>query len=171
MAKYRRRRYRKRRAIWSSNMQRLNIGPDGVDSNSPFYNSITISQNPPLDLTKVSTKYTVKNIEIAAQLETSGTGDGVENIEYYIIYVPEGYVIDGDLPFKHPEWIMAYKFIGSALGPNAITSNSQVPRIKSRLARKLNTGDSIIFMYMGYNKEGSTNVKLNGLLRWWTKSN
>ena len=95
-----------------------------------------------------------------------------ENIEYYIMYVPEGYGIDGDLPFKHPEWIMAYKFVGTAntSSDSQTVSRFTPPRIKTRLSR-LNTGDSIILLINGFANTELTNVRFNGLLRWWTKTN
>lgn len=177
MAKYTRtRKYSRRKGgKWSSNLERIREVYNAVPAGE-HGNTITIAQNPGQSNINVSQIFTVKNIEVSAQLEaaSSGNPNNVENIEYYILYVPEGYPIGIDIPDKHSEWIMAYKFIGSAISQAEVTtSNAQVPRIRTRLARKLNSGDSVIFLYRFINKNSSGNVdiKCNGLIRWWTKAN
>lgn len=176
MAKYRRRRYgfKKRLGKWSPNIQRIGT-PQVSVANGVFGDSLTIAQNPVQTSNTVSQNYTVKNVEVAAQVDSqSGTTQTseIENLEYYILYVPEGYPIDLNIPFTHPEWIMAYKFVGSATSATTTVSNSQVPRIRTRLSRNLKTGDSIIFMYIGNNKGGNNvDIRVNGLIRWWTKAN
>lgn len=174
MAKYYKRRFRKRTGKWSSNIQSLRLEGD-APANSNFGDSITIAQNPGQSSTSVSQRFTVKNIEITGIFELDNTSAStvslVEDLTYYIMYVPEGYVIDLTLPTKHPEWIMAYKYIGSTLNANS-TQTVQPPRIKTRLSRKLNSGDSIIFLYTGLNRHiNDLNVRFMGLTRWWTKAN
>lgn len=40
------------------------------------------------------------------------------------------------------------------------------------MARRLNTGDSVILFITGYNEASSAEqLQLNGLIRWWTKTN
>lgn len=179
MAKRRYRRYRRARGKWAANIKRI-AGDGVVSANTPFVDYITVAQNPEQEDTAVSQIFRVKNIEIACQVETQKPQ--VENLEYYIMYVPEGYPLpeDRSLPIKHPEWIMAYKFIGNATSSSAISSssiyltneNAQVPRIRTRLTRKLQSGDQIVFVVCGYNKTtDNLNVFYNGLLRWWTKAN
>lgn len=176
MAKYRRRKYGIKRRVgrWSPNIQRINT-PQERALGGFFGDSITIAQNPVQSANSVSQNYTVKNIEVAAQIDSQSEAEvtsDIENIEYYILYVPEGYPIDLNIPFAHPEWIMAYKFIGNAISTSTSNSNSQVPKIRTRLSRTLKTGDSIIFMYMGNNKGNiAVDLRVNGLIRWWTKAN
>lgn len=171
MAKRRYRRYRRRRGRWSSNIQSLRLS--GVAESEDFGDSYTIAQNPVQSNTTVSQQYTVKNIEITGQIESNAQANyNVENIQYYIIYVPEGYPISLDLPYSHPEWIMAYKYIGQSALTTVTSNYYQPPRIKTRLSRRLNTGDSIIFMYRGTNTTGgNVPIRFNGLVRWWTKAN
>lgn len=168
MARRRYRRYRRLRGRWSANISRINLS--GVaEVGQRFGDSLTIAQNPTQSNTTVSQQYTVKNIEISGQLEG---GTNIEDVAYYIMYVPEGYAINLDLPFNHPEWIMAYKYIGQSGNYSSGSDFVQPPRIKTRLSRRLNTGDSIIFLYSGANvSPSSTNIKFNGLVRWWTKAN
>jgi hypothetical protein len=179
MAKRRYRRYRRSRGKWAANIQRLN-GSGTVIAGGPLVEYVTIAQNPAQNASAVSQIFRVKNVEIACQLES--VYPQLENIEYYIMFVPEGYPLpeNGDLPFKHPEWIMAYKYIGNGVnsfGPTSSSTyssndNTQVPRIKSRLARKLQTGDQILFVLLAQNNSTSnTTVSYHGLVRWWTKAN
>jgi hypothetical protein len=175
MARKRYRRYRRSKGRWSANIQRIHMTGE-APSDQVFGDTLTIAQNPVQSATTVSQQYTVKNIEISGQLEAGlGTGgaSSIEDVTYYIMYVPEGYPIDLNLPFAHPEWIMAYKYIGQAAQLN-IADFTQPPKIKTRLSRRLNTGDSIIFLYTGINSTvtaGPVNIKFNGLVRWWTKAN
>lgn len=149
-------------------------GNGSAPSNSDFMDTVTIAQNnTATSASSITQVFTVKNIEVASQIEADQqAGVRIENIEYYIIFVPQGYGISYSLPEDHPEWIMAYKYVGSAFNYSATsTSNAQVPKIKTRLARKLNSGDSIIFMIRGHNYSTSTAVEYSGLVRWWTKAN
>lgn len=169
------RRYRRKLGKWSPNIQRISQSGN-APNNSVFSDFVTIAQNnTSTSSTTISQIFTVKNIEVSAQLE-AGTPNAIENLEYYIMYVPQGYLLDANLPFAHPEWIMAYKYIGTPIAetnPLPTQSNAQTPRVKTRLSRKLNTGDSIVFMITGRNAttQGDVSVRYNGLVRWWTKAN
>lgn len=171
MARRRYRRYRRRRGRWSANIQQLNL-TGAAHAGTRFGDSVTIAQNPVQTTTTVSQQYTVKNIEVTGLLESAGSNANIDDIAYYIMYVPEGYAISLDLPFNHPEWIMAYKYIGQSSSVNSSNAFYEPPRIKTRLSRRLNTGDSVIFLYNGLNSSaGGTDIKFNGLVRWWTKAN
>lgn len=174
MAKRRYRRYRRSRGRWSANIQRIRSTGEALPDQI-FGDTVTIAQNPVQSNTTVSQQYTVKNIEVSGQLEASSVEYSIEDVAYYIMYVPEGYPVDLNLPYAHPEWIMAYKYIGQ--GSSTYDHGSyQPPKIKTRLSRRLNTGDSIIFLYNGFNATSGVGaqtipVKFNGLVRWWTKAN
>lgn len=175
-----RRRYRKYfrypRKRWSPNIQRINLTEFPPGGN--FFNSQTLAQNPAQyqgggNATSVSQTYTVKNIELTISAESSSPAQ-INNLEYYIIYVPQGYAIGRNLPLEHPEWVMAYRYVGSPISYNGNSANSslaQPPKIISRLSRKLQTGDSIIFFYCGTSSQDSTSVVVQGLCRWWTRAN
>lgn len=174
MARRRYRRYRRSKSRWSANIQRIRSTGEALPD-QVFGDTVTIAQNPVQSNTTVSQQYTVKNIEVSGQLESANletSSYNIEDIAYYIMYVPEGYPINLELPYAHPEWIMAYKYIGQ--GSSAYdTGPYQPPKIKTRLSRRLNTGDSIIFLYTGNNADTTNTipVKFNGLVRWWTKAN
>lgn len=175
MAKTRRRRYYTRKTRWASNIQEIGstiyFGP-GADT---YSGTATLVTNPAQNSIGTSTIFTVKNIEATIQL---GAGDGgtigdLNNVQYYIMFVPQGMNVGVNYNIEHPEYIMNYRFIGepeTLINPNGTGRN--LIRIKSRLSRKLNTGDSVILFVKG-NHTGSTQRELfvGGLVRWWTKSN
>lgn len=166
MAKRRYRRFRRRSGRWSANIARI-VDAQTIPSGS-FANSITIAQNNTETSTStISQAFTVKNIEVSAILESN---QNINNLEYYIMYVPQGYSISEQLPFQHPEWILAYKFLGQNTYPSG-SSGGQPTKVRSRLARKLQTGDSIIFFYAGVNSSNSHTATTQALIRWWTKAN
>lgn len=184
MARYRRtRKYtRSSRNKWSPNIQEIRttslvptVRP-GVNSNSQV-----LAFNPTQTNTAVSQIYTVKNFDISFIFECSHLTQHTyyEDICVYIMFVPQGMTVTPDYNTQHPEYIMAHKFIGSpAVETNtydaAIGQQYQPYRVRTRLSRKLNTGDSVI-LFIKYNleRDDSTIYPLNvsGLARWWTKAN
>lgn len=175
MAKYtRKRRYYKRKGRWSSNIKTIK-NSTVVASEGSFYGQQILCQNPTQDDETVSQKFTVKNIELSYQLEMEpSSAYAVESVVAYIMYVPEGYVITETLPNLHPEWIMAYRFIGSPDVETGTVSNvgRLPPRITTRMARRLSTGDKIILFVTGISSSSNTiNLNFNGIVRWWTKAN
>lgn len=170
MARKRIRRYRKK-GRWSSNIK--NVNNTTVQANvGTFYAYFTLTSNPAQSDDTVSQQYTVKNVEFSFQIETPQDNNQIiENITVYIMYLPQGFVLSNNLVNEHPEWIMAYRYLGA---PDAsINSSYRYPRkIKTRLSRRLQTGDSIILYLTGYNNSSSLiPVIFHGLIRWWTKAN
>lgn len=173
MARYRRRRtYRKRFSKWAPNIAEFNASDLGT-AQGKFFNNIQLTYNPAQSTQLVSQTYTVKNMEITFSFESPGAfqDTSIEALCVYIMYVPQGMTIAADYNLQHPEYIMAYKYIGSPIA-DATTSQAQPTKVRSRLARKLQTGDSIILYITGYN-QATTAVPLevSGLVRWWTKAN
>jgi len=166
---YRQRR-RYRRGRWSANIFNIGSSVDvPVGSNA---DTITLAQNPIQSALGVSQTYTVKNIELSVYLETDSSGNlqHLENIQHYIMYVPQGIAISENLPNQHPEYIMAYYYQGNPV--EDVDSLGFRLKLKSRLARRLQTGDSIIYFYKVDNTSStSINIKVRGLCRWWTKAN
>ena len=173
MAKTRRTRRRFRRAKWSSNIQELNSVPIAT-VNGTWSGTATLATNPSQTTLGVSNIYTVKNFETAFTIEAAGSAhiNGVESITAYIMFVPQGMNVSENYNLDHPEYIMNYKYLGS---PNAVAGtdekqNFQPYKLRTRLSRKLNTGDSIILFIKG-TATGTGNLELSGLVRWWTKAN
>jgi len=186
MAKYRRtRKYtRSRRGRWSPNIQELRTTSISPVQSGVNYATTTLAFNPIQTSTAVSQIYTVKNFDINFIFEVLNQGSlvGIEDICAYIMFVPQGMNITADYNIQHPEYIMAHKFVGSpAYEPSsASTSNPlqgqqyQPYRVRTRLSRKLNTGDSVI-LFIKYNLQNSQpageSFYVSGLARWWTKAN
>lgn len=162
--------YKKTR--WSPNIQEIpttNLsivaGPD------VWHFDYTLCTNPEQNNNLVSQTYTVKNMEVQFELDWGQaiSQSTIEDIAYYIMFVPQGMNITANYNIEHPEYIMAYKYYGS---PANDTNDRYIPKIKTRLSRKLQTGDSIILFLKGSNVSSTAaNPSLHGLVRWWTKAN
>lgn len=178
MAKRRYRRYRRSKGRWSANIQTIQPSNVSAPANSSFYSKTTLCENPAQSTSTVSQQYTVKNIELNYQIESPiESFTNVENLCAYIMYVPQGMSVTETYPNTHPEYIMAYRYLGSpdverGTTTSVLTPGRLPPKIRTRLARRLQTGDSIIFLLTGLNNTSSNSgVILNGLVRWWTKAN
>lgn len=186
MARSTRRKYWKRRfgTRWAPNIVKIS----NLNQASPgeFYNVEDLAENPIQTNTGVSQTFTVKNFEITFTIEPTGTGNSsLESITAYIMYVPQGMALTGNYYADHPEYIMAYKYLGSPSGilPVAVsqgnisnyeTQQYQPIKIRSRLSRKLQTGDKVVLYIQGSNESavGATvNYTIDGIVRWWSKAN
>lgn len=175
MARYRRsRRFRRRSGRWAANIQEVN--GTLTASRGTFSQAETILTNPAQSTTLVTQVFTVKNVEITFNLDFEGnTGSAVNDIEAvtaYIMYVPQGMTITANYNLDHPEYIMTYKYLGSPTIDNN-GQQYQPYKIRTRLARKLQSGDNVILFIKGLNQnnENTYLLRLSGLVRWWTKAN
>lgn len=176
MARYRRtRRYRRRSGRWAANIQEVNGSLTATSGT--FSQAETILTNPAQSPTLVTQVFTIKNVEITFNLDfesptTTGGTPLVEAVTAYIMYVPQGMTITGNYNLEHPEYIMTYKYLGS---PTVDSDGQQYQpyKIRTRLARKLQSGDNVILFIKGTNQSTSQtyNLRLSGLVRWWTKAN
>lgn len=94
------------------------------------------------------------------------------------MYVPQGMTPGLDYNIQHPEYIMAYKFLGGPSLDSGTGNNGgqqyQPMRVNTRLSRKLNSGDSVILFIKGQSPNlytGNGSFDFHGLVRWWTKAN
>lgn len=178
MARTKRTRRRMRRTgKWSSNIQELNNVLIATDPGQ-WSATTTLATNPTQNVLGVSNIYTVKNFDINFTIESGNAltdANVLEAITAYIMFVPQGMNIDENYNLNHPEYILNYKYLGSPPGTSAAGSEIQQfqPfRLRTRLSRKLQTGDSIILYLKGTNSSSqNVNVFLSGLIRWWTKAN
>ena len=144
---YRRKYSYKPRKKWNSNWNSddINLNMPDVSTTSSYTKAITnqlLIVNPQLTGTNVSTSIVkVKNVKV--QLSTTGIPDAsnlsVYTMQVAIVFCPEGITPSSDILERHPEWIMAYKML-------TIDASTTIPinfSISSRLARNLNSGDTI----------------------------
>ena len=176
MAKRRyRRRYYRSKGRWSSNIKTLTNQTISIAANSSFYGTSMLCKNPAQSDSTVSQQYTVKNIELSYEIEAVDQ-KFIEGLVSYIVYVPQGMVVTETYPNYHPEYIMAMKFLGSPNYHESASTTTNVEsayrnplKIKTRLARRLQTGDSIQLLIVGNNsKSTSSSIDFNGIMRWWT---
>ena len=164
-------RYRRyRRGRWSSNISELNdvqlLFGEGVTSQTA-----TLVTNPIQSNLSTSQTYTVKNIELNYLLESTSSLIHIDNVNIYIMFVPQGMNVGVDYNLQHPEYIMAHRMQGGMLQDG--TQYFPPLKIKTRLARKLNTGDSIILFVKANNDQSGSSYTgyLNGIVKWWSKAN
>lgn len=180
MARYYRR-YRKYSRRHGKHWSTRLVNFSGAQSAAPQANYVVyqnLAQNPAQDVDTVSQLFTVKNINCQVELEGEIQ---IENLQAYIMYVPQGYVPTGApsayeaLPYDHPEWIMVHRFYGSPSVEGAsITPGFPPLRLSSRLSRKLDTGDRVILLILGTNTNSGTGSKelyYRGLVKFNTKAN
>ena len=149
--KYTKRYYSKKR--YSPNIKTINREIEGIEAGL-FYATNDLCLNPVQQDNTVSQTYTVKNIEFTFNLDMPLEGNNeqanLENLICYIMYVPQGMNIGIDYAQQHPEYIMAMRFMG---GPewdgNTSAGNRNPLKVKTRLARRLQTGDKIVFYLTG----------------------
>ena len=167
-----RRYYRRRSGRWAPNIQKIRDAL-GVTGEGEFSGNITLASNPVQTNTSVSQTYTVKNFEISFTIESSNSRF-LENITVYVMYVPQGMTVGDDYYQQHPEYIMAYKYLGSPdiADTTAEYQQYQPFKVKSRMARKLQTGDQVVLFVQGTHASTESHVlNIDGLVRWWTKAN
>ena len=171
--RYRQRSYYRRRGRWSANIKNFDSNTE-LPVQSSFYITHKLCENPAQTDSTVSQQYTVKNIEYTLQFEQEPNvlqSTSVEQIQSYIMFVPQGYTITETMPFSHPEWILGYRYLGSADDDAGFYRNPI--KIRTRLARRLQTGDAIYLIVLGKSEVTTSGRHLNigGLVRWWTKAN
>lgn len=180
MAKRRIKKYYRTKGRWSANIKTLTNSTINATAGT-FFATSDLCANPIQTDNSVSQQYTVKNVEVSFEIEfnpgqgSSTAANSIEGLTTYIMFVPQGMTVTETYPNTHPEYIMAYKFYGSPnyeLNSTNYTPARNAVKIKTRLSRRLQTGDKIILLIVGNNK-GSTVMDLdyNGIVRWWTKAN
>lgn len=176
MARRRYRRYRTRRGKWAANLQEINTTTVLAPPSSTFYQTFVLSFNPTQINTSVSQVFTVKNLEVSFYIDAtlnSNTED-IEDVAAYIMFVPQGMTVTENYNLQHPEYIMSYKFLGSpSTDEGGVGQQYQPTKIRTRLSRKLQSGDNVILFIKGNNTSQSIqrSFAFHGLVRWWTKAN
>lgn len=179
MAKFRRyRKYTRRgRTRWSSNI--LDIGPSTFtlsELSGWNHTEVTLITNPDYSSSLTSNLYTIKNVEVSLNFNADANQlfNYIDNLQFYIMYVPQGMFVGQDYAIKHPEYIMAMRYYGDPGSDSGNAPYTHTPiRIKTRLSRKLNTGDKIILLIRAANTNATQTGQTvyGGVCRWWTKAN
>lgn len=180
MARFRRyRKYSRRTHVkWAPNIQKVR---DSIScSPGEWSGNSVLTLNPVQNNSSVSQTYTVKNFDITFTIEAGSANsvNSLEGITAYVMYVPQGMTVGNDYYQQHPEYILNYKYLGSpstrqGSETTIIESQQFQPfRIRTRLSRKLQTGDYIILYIQGTNTlTDNQTLYIDGLVRWFTKAN
>lgn len=166
---YRRRFYRKGNR-WSSRIVNLN-DQQTVPANTSIFFGRALATNPAQEISTISQKYTVKNVFMQFNIESNLELSSVDNLQLFIMYIPQGYSASASTPYDHPEWIMAQRYIGT---PTASNNPGYGPlSVRTRLSRTLDTGDEIRWMLLGYNSSSGSpqTINIRGIVRFNTKAN
>jgi hypothetical protein len=140
------------------NQQILQVKESFTAAVGNFYTYIDLITNPSNVNYNGLTGYveTIGRFSIDCTLE--GT-QSLDNVAMFIMYIPEGYSISTEVNNpnnvlnQHPEWIMAYKYLGSPTQSTGdqVNQGCQPTRIRSRVRRNLMTGDRIVLLITGAN--------------------
>ena len=168
MARRRARRYRRSKGRWSANIKNIS---ENIDAGIGLqFITVDLCRNPIQISMGVSQQYTVKNVELSVFGETNDNVNVMEEVEHYIMFVPQGMTVGVDYNLIHPEYIMAYYYQGNPAKDSEGLGYRL--KLKTRLSRRLQTGDKVIY-FTKFNNTSSAQVEyqINGLCRWWTKAN
>nr|WAK45949.1 MAG: capsid protein [Entamoeba-associated CRESS DNA virus 4] len=169
---YGRRTFRKKN--WSSNIITTSTTIT-FPANTTYGAGSALCLNPSQSVSTVSQPFTIKNIKlsIVSQSDELNVPLYVDNLTVAIMYVPQGYTVSYNTLSEHPEWVMAIKFLDDpTLVPG--TSNGIIKpfTVSTRLARKLQTGDSVQLCVFGTNNGNSAcTARFKFLAQWWTCAN
>lgn len=148
---------RRKARKWSPSLVRANLAltaAAGVNSFTTLDlcgNSSNVGANVP-----VSTIIKAKNFKTVIDV-TSGTGgDALRNFFLAIMYIPQGFVVTGETPAQHPEWILVWRSVDVSFNGQQL----QNVQISSRLARNLNSGDKIV-MFVSVENTGVSTANVN----------
>lgn len=110
----------------------------------------------------VSTIIKVKNFKIVFDITAIGNGN-VRNFFVSLLYVPQGFTVSADTALQHPEWLLSWRTI-DCTPTNGTTGAIQLQNVQmsSRLARNLNSGDTIqLFMQARNDSAETTSTRID----------
>lgn len=164
---------RRARKHWAPCINKLQNSIQLANTAGDFYFFSVLATNPQQATNNISRPIVVKNCEFTYKIDCTNAAR-VNDVQIYMMYVPEGHQITDNLPYQHPEWILAYSFQGAPDGPGPDYSVSSPKKIRTRLARRLQTGDNVILLVNGFSNHTESNpitLSIKGLARYWTHAN
>jgi len=84
----------------------------------------------------------VGNSQLTTTIEAGLNSDMINDLVVALMRVPKDTTVQSNFIDAHPEWVLAYKYIGSPIGTND-AQQFQPIRIRSSKKIRLYTGDSI----------------------------
>lgn len=120
------------------------------------------------------------NYKVQCDVAMGTSAAALVSVYVYVVYIPEGVLVENTLQasynfynqlvLKHPEWVLAWKQVGSEL----ISANTNIDRVtfSSRLKRNLNSGDGVYLVVTGHSSDGNiTRCDISGKVQFWTCAN
>lgn len=154
---------------WSPNIQDISYATLQANTGN-FYIATDLAENLYQNANRISQPYTIKNIELNFEILCENQ-QNITSLCLYLMYAPEGMSVNSQYVKQHPEYIMAYRFLGKPVTLTTAPGKNAV-RVKSRLSRRLQTGDKLVMLITGENSgTGTINIQLTGVFRWWSKAN
>lgn len=194
MARYYRRRYTrvvKPKKKWASNLKSVYL--DSADTDNPITLSATSGFALPLAVNSLGTASPTPvilkvgnfkcNFDFSVQYSSlASTANTV--VLAFIMYLPEGLGLASNqsaqaafeqyagIVDKHPEWILAWKQLGSEISQANIQNYERVS-FSSRLKRNLNSGDTIALIVLFSDKKATVPyaIRFSATTQFWTCAN
>lgn len=177
MARYYRRRYRTivraPKKKWASNIQ--NIAMTTVGSTLLQFGTQDLVINTTETSTPTPVIIKTGNIKVQGDYYFRLNSSSSVQLALYVVFVPQGVPVTSatlanDLITNHPEWIMAWKYVGNDYGTTTAEVNSDRFSFSSRLKRNLNSGDTIKLIAIATGGD-LNDVKVRGMVQYWTCAN
>lgn len=96
------------------------------------------------------------NFKISFEVETGAGNYQFATGRAFIMFVPQGTIVNVDWPQLHPEYIMAWRSLQVGGSVNAVT-------MQSRLKRNLNSGDKVVVIVQVFNLQTATQEQPNNI--------
>lgn len=178
MARYYRRRYRTivraPKKKWASNIKNTFIQTSG-DATKQF-GVVALVQNSTDSTYPTPVILKTGNVKVQGdyRVVTSSTGGHAE-VSLYVVFIPEGTSLTTAVEAEqviqnHPEWIMAWRYLGDNQTSSASAENNDRFSFSSRMKRNLNSGDSVRMLCI-VNGYAVTSVSVNFTAQYWTCAN
>ena len=158
---------RRRTVKWSPHLIEERLA---ITANSESFGSYQLlAKNSSDSSTPTPSVIKVKNFRVSVDtlLGSSSFSSSLQTFNVYVIFIPEGVTITQDTPKQHPEWLLGWKSV------NEITHQQRdTTVITSRLARNLNSGDSVYVLFTGSQGPNvSQTINVNIVASYVTRAN
>lgn len=178
MARYYRRRYRTivraPKKKWASNIKQIGTVTTGDATYQYSVTTLVTNSTESSSPTPVIVKTGNFKIQGDYTYKTTAAASSV-GVSLYVVFLPQGvavtdYTAASTVVKNHPEWIMAWRYLGYNASNTASTQSADGFSFSSRLKRNLNSGDSVALICIATGTT-ITSVTIEGMAQYWTCAN
>lgn len=137
---------RRRGRKWSPVLVDSGDTTTAIGSSEETYLAFTLCKNSS-NTTNAPTATVIKCGNFKTYLDYFASAQKLSNGRIFIMFVPQSMHVDTTFPTNHPEYIMAWRTIDTS------TNTLQTVSIQSKLKRNLNSGDSVILLFIVANND------------------